>query len=441
MSELTTEKLEGMLTTFRQDVTKAIEERATQQSDKANSEIADLKTKLAEVSGALKTLEDEKKKGFGFPGIESEAKRFSWSKFFVGLHKNHVASKGGDMGAAKSWWDGEASFEATVCDEYAKRRTFTATDGSAGGFLVPPEIYQGDLIDVVYANTAIMKMPLMKLTGLNSDVPIPVDNGNLTAYDLGENEKPTATSSSFALQWLRPKKIGVFCKVSNRLLYQTNDAISAVIRNKIAMDAAVKLSANLTNGTGSDSQCKGINSFYGSMTGTSNIGTNGARFTIDDLASMKQSLAAVNELRDTPTYGAIMRPEVEWGMLRQKVLQYSGQAAKNGSPLLPVILNKGDITNPLKIALESTTQLSGTLTTGTSSTTSRVILGDWSKYVYATFRDPIFRVSDVAGDGSTGSAFLDDQTYIVMFMEYDATCLRAAAFTGRGGAEVTESNW
>ena len=103
MSDLTTEKLEGMLTSFKNDVTKAIEDKATQQNDKANAEIAELKTKLAEVTGALKTLEDERNKGFGLPGIDNEAKRFSWSKFFIGLHKNHVATKGGDMGAAKSW--------------------------------------------------------------------------------------------------------------------------------------------------------------------------------------------------------------------------------------------------------------------------------------------------------------------------------------------------
>jgi HK97 family phage major capsid protein len=445
MAEITTEKLETMLTSFRNDVTKAIDERAKLESDQANKEIVELKSKLTEANTAIKTLEESAKKTFGLPGCEREAKKFSWANYFKGLSLNHQAAKGiiSPSEAAKHW-DGAGALEASLCKEYSARvqKDATATDGSSGGFLVPPEVYQGDVIDTVYANTAVLKMPCMKLTGLRTDVPIPVDNGNLTAYSVGENEKPTKTDPSFKLAWLRPKKIGVFCKISNRLLYQTNEAIATIIRNKMGMDGAVKLSQMLTNGSGSDSEGRGILKFYDSMTGTKNVGANGARFTIDDLASMKQSLAAANELRDTPTYGAIMRPEVEWGMLRQKVQQYSGQGAKNGALLLPsVILDKMSITDPLKLAMESTTQIPATDVVGTSATSSKVVLGDWSKFVYASFRDPVFRVSTEAGDGSTGSALLDDEVYMVMFMEYDCTCLRPAAFTGRGGAETAEASW
>ena len=433
-------ELKGMLETFRDGVVKAIDDKVKVQSDAANTEIATLKGQLSEATKAITTLQDEiaKKKSFGLPGVDGKGEqKFSWAKFYVGLAKNHKASKSLiSFDEAKKFWDGEASFEQRVCKDY------NAGDGTAGGFLVPPQIYQGDIIDTVYANTAIMKLPVLKFTGLSADMPIPVDGGNLTAYDLGETSPPTKTNSTFKLEWLRPKKIGAYARVSNRLLDQTNNAIEMIIRNKMAMDMAVHLANRLTNGTGSDSQGKGIMQFIASMTGVSALTANGRRLTIDDLASMKQSLAVANELRDTNTLGAILHPSALWGMLREKTEMYSAQVSRNGQPKLgSLMLDKSVIENALKAKIEDTTQISATQTSGTSSTCSTAVLGDWSKFVYASFRDPIFKVSDVASDSDGNSAFLNDDLMMVMFMEYDCNCLRPTAFTARTGVQTAEASW
>lgn len=437
---VTQEELKGMLEGFRDGIVKTIETKSKEQSDAANKEITDLRGKLTEAEKGLAALQEEikKNKSFGLPGVESEKKNFHWGKYFVGLAKNFKVQKGlADAGEARKFWDGEASFEQRVCKDY------DATTGANGAFLVPPQIYQGDVIDTVYANTAIMKMPVLKFTGLNSDMPIPVDNGNLTAYSLGETEAPTKSAATFKLEWLRPKKIGVYVRVSNRLLDQTSNAIEMIVKNKMALDASVELSRCLTNGKGADSEGKGILQFYNQMTGTKNIGTNGARFTIDDLASMKQSLAVANELRDTNTNGTIMHPAVFWGMLRERTEMYSAQANKKGAPTLDgkLIISPADISSALSLQIQNTTQIPGTDSVGTSSTCSKVITGDWSKFCYASFRDPIFRVSDVASDASGRSALLNDELFMVMFLEYDCNCLRPSAFSGRGGAETNEALW
>ena len=57
------------------------------------------------------------------------------------------------------------------------------------------------------------------------------------------------------------------------------------------------------------------------------------------------------------------------------------------------------------------------------------------------WRDLIIKVSDVASDGSTGSAFLDDQIYIVLFQEFDTALMRETAMTQAKGAETTKANW
>lgn len=434
------EELKTMLTDFRDGIVATIETKSKEQSDLATKEIAELRGKLTEAEKALATVQEEikKNKSFGLPGLEEElkSKKFHWGKYFIGLAKNHKAQKGLiSSDEAKKFWDGEASFERRVCKDY------NATDGSSGGFIVPPQVYQGDVIDTVYANTAILKLPILKLTGLNSDMPIPVDNGNLTAYHVGETGAPTKTDSSFKLEWLRPKKIGVYTRVSNRLLDQTNDAIEMIVKNKMALDMAVELARALTNGLGADKEGKGILQYYEQMTGTSNLGTNGRRFTIDDLAAMKQSLAVANELRDTNTQGTIMHPAVLWGMLREKTEMYSGQATRNGAPKLSnLLIDQTMIESALKLKLEATTQIPAS-TVGNSATNSKVITGDWSKFVYASFRDPIFKVSDVASDSTGASALLNDDMLMVMFIEYDCNCLRPTAFCGRDGAQTAEANW
>jgi hypothetical protein len=262
---------------------------------------------------------------------------------------------------------------------------------------------------------------------------------------VGENEAPTASTTSLGLEWLRPKKLGVFSKISNRLIAFANPAFDAFIKNKFARDTSVALSDALLNGTGSDSKPKGLTQYKSGMTAVS-MASAGRRFTVDDLAKMKQGLAVVDELRDTPTYGAIMRPEVKWGMLRERVLNYSGQTARSGQPILPkLLLSDSDIEAALRAKLGDTTQLlatensSGVVTAG--STNSTVYFGDFSLAVFASFREPIFRVSDQAGDGSTGSAFLQDQLYMVMFHEVDFNILRQAAFAYMTGAETNEANW
>lgn len=432
-------ELKSMLEDFRVNVEKAIVDKTkdlSDKSDKSAEEIKNLQKKLDEAEKALQAIKEQQEKPFGLPGVEHEKEKFSWSKYFTGLYKNHIAMKGDITSSeAKTFWDKDASFELRVCKDYA------ADDGSSGGFIVPPQIYQGDIIDTVYANTAVMKMPIMKLPNLKSDIPIPVDDGNLSSYHVGEVEAPTKTSASFSLSWLRPKKIGTFVPVSNRLLYQTNNAIEMIVKGKMALDAAVEMSRGLAVGSGSDSEPRGIFSYYDLFTGAKNLSTNGRKLTIDDLASMKMALAVANELRDTNTYGAIMHPAALWGMLRERVEMYSGQAERKGQHKADkLLLDKSIIATALKAAIEDTTQVP-TGTVGSSTTCSKVVFGDWSKFVVGTFRDPVFKISDQASDASGNSAFLKDQTYIVMFLEYDSVLTRATSFTGRDGAETNEDNW
>ena len=292
----------------------------------------------------------------------------------------------------------------------------------------------------------ILQMPgVMRLNGLFGDLPVPRVTSRNTGYHVGENAKPTESNAALALEWLRPKKVGGFTKQSNRLLWQSRGIADTLIKQLLSEAVAIEQHAKLCTGSGSESQPLGVFS-TGNMTTTlagATINLIGTALKTDDLIEMAQALAAVNEQRDTPTYAALTHPNVAYGLLRQMVKTYAAQNRKDAMPLPFGSLGptmKG-IEEYCGYTIKHSTHVPATDASGSSTTCSRFLYGDWSKYWYATWRDPIFRVSDVASDGSTGSAFLDDQLYMVMFLEYDAKIMRSSAFALKTGIETLPSKY
>jgi len=432
MQEVTT-----ALGKFRDDVTgelKKVQDASGQRADEAK---AALEGRLGEIEKGLKAVQDNQKTTIGLPGCEKEAKKFSVAKFFNAMYRTARH----EYGSYETAFAKLAPLEGELSAEYMKRRAYTADDGSAGGFLIPPEVYNGKMIEPAFAQTPILNLPVLKMTGLKGDMPVPVSNGHTTAYHIGENDKPTVSQSSWGLKWLRPKKIGVFTKISNRLLAESNENIEALITNYMSRDASVELSRGLTVGSGGAGEPKGLAGYTGDM--TAGLSCAGRRLRIDDAMALKQKLAVANELRDTNTYAYLMRPEALYGMIRERVIPYSGASRANGFPVASPSLfaNESMLGSGLGAQLKHTTQIPNNESYSTSTTCSKAFFGDWSLFAFATFRDPVFKVSDVAGDGSTGSAFLQDQLYIVTFIEYDCSLLRPAAFTYAYDVETTEANW
>ena len=172
--------------------------------------------------------------------------------------------------------------------------------------------------------------------------------------------------------------------------------------------------------------------------------TGGGRFKIDDANLMIDDIESADEA-STPgaKMGFLMHPRVKNGMKRERVQFYSGQAASAGMPILPMNLLMTDkvLSDQLGQKIACTTLVPFNETVGTSTTCSRVTYGNWDLFWMGMWRDLIIKVSDVASDGSTGSAFLDDQIYIVLFQEFDTALMRETAMTQATGAETTKANW
>ena len=467
------EKVKGVVESALKDAETQFKTLVKEQSDVATEQAEATKKEIDELKTALKSIEEHynDKKSFGMPGLIEELDNrkkkgidFSLANVFLAQYLLAAGGKTPNTpmvhGVEDAWKTankitGSDGFETEICKEYSNQRAsiteksldvlkgakgYESDDGSQGGFLVPPEV-TNEIIDLVIAQMPLLNMPgIMRINNLHGDLFIPSIAERNTAYHVGETIAPTESTGKITGKFLRAKKIGAFTKASNRLLYQTRGAAETIIRRLLSESMAFEWHRGLLDGKGSESEAKGLLRYSDEMTTTylgNTLTANNARFKIDTAQQMQQALDNVNELRDTNSYGYLMHPQAKWGMLRQKIAQYSGQSLKDGAPLdaINILLTK-DKLDGLVGPIRTTTQIP---VDGNNLTSA--VYGDWSLFWAATFRDSIFRVSDQAADGSGGSAFLQDQLYMVMFQEYDCQVMRPAAFAYVGDIATRESAW
>jgi len=368
--------------------------------------------------------------------MKEEVKKFSMTSFCGAMIKEHKK-------ASNPWAD--AGIEKEMCEQYAKIRTNIAGDGTLGGYLIPPEA-AAEIIDLAIAATPILGLA-NTIRGLVGELPIPTLTGRPTAYMVGENGKPTASNNTYGLKTLRPKKAGAFSKQSSRLAYQSRGVSDTMIKKQIANAMSLKMSEMFYKGSGADKEPAGIMIETANMTDagyTSDIlSTNGARFRIDDTQKLMTAIECADEYPDSGNYAFLMHPRVRSGMRRERVIQYSGQAEAQGMPIMGYnpLINNTTLDSLIGAPIKVTTQVTATDTVGSSTTCSKVLFGNWEYFYAGLWRDFTMKISDVAGDGSTGSAFLDDMIYIVAFQEFDCALVRPTAFTFVGGAETSETSW
>jgi HK97 family phage major capsid protein len=435
--ELTIDQIKTELEIYKKQVEDCVQQKLTSQT----VEVKSLQTELEKIN---KSIADIKQGQAGsVPGLKEELakKAFSFGNYISAQYKmaNTHAAGSNDP------WRG-AEYEREIIESYAKTKANTAGDGSAGGYLIPPEV-TSDIIDLAIAQMPIFALGATVLKGLTGELPVPKLTGRTTAYHVGENVKPTVSQNSYGVVYFRPKKVAAYTKQSNRLIYQSKGVSDKVIRQSLSEALALEMQHGLMAGVGSESEPLGVfnhTGFTTSTVGTAGlISTNGGRFRVDHAANMQDDLDDANELAMPGSFGYLMSPRVKGGLKRERVVQYSGQSEANGAPVMALnpLMSDKVLSDILGYQIKTSTLVPKTDTKGTSSTCSRVLFGNWTKFWIGMWRDMQIKVSDQAGDGSTGSAFLDDQLYILVQQEYDCHLVRATAMTQVVGAENDPSLW
>jgi HK97 family phage major capsid protein len=435
------EELKTQLASHKKNVEDAVAANIAAQSTAADAKVTELKAELDKVNTTLAALEKEIKqqKHHGIDGGRAEdyKKNFSWSAYIGALLKMKQG-----LGADVAFKEAgpELEFLKSWSEDRAKTKAANSTDGTDGAYLVGPEA-QGELIDMAIADMPTMEMGpsvFRNLTG--SELPIPKLTARPTGYWVAETGAPTESSATFGEIKLMPKKVAAFTKISRRLVYQTRGAADQIIKTALSQAMALKLDEGLLIGSGSVGQPLGLLNATG-MTASNNVVTSsavGGRFRIDKAAEMAMNIDVANELKNTGSFGFLMRPEVMWGMKRERVLQYSGQSESTALPALPMnlLMTNALLEQQMGYRFRTTTTISKD-----SNGLSTVLFGNFKLFYVAFWRDLELRVSEQASDASGNSAFLQDQFYLVAFQEADCGVGRAGAFTKITDAQSNPASW
>jgi len=395
--------------------------------EKINKAIEDVEKKLKEQKAVI------------IPGLDDELKKkdFSFAKF---VKATAGVPNGANTDFASAAFDkADAGYEREIL---ASHKGYLAGSGSLGGYMIPDEV-SDSVIEAVIAKTPIMnKFEITSHTGLKGDLHLPIETSQAAvAVWLGETGTLTEGTGELGEVVLRPKKIGTFSKVSNRLLSQSGNRAESYVREQIIVSMALGLNLGLLSGSGSSAQPQGIiNAGIGTLT---NQATNGARLRIDKAAAMQMFLDVLDEYGDDGSYGLLIRPEGLGGMKRERVVQYSGQAVGDGQPLTAdfILQSEKQLAEALGFPIATTTQLSKAITKGTSSTCSHGVFGNWKQYNVGFWRGLEMMVSEHASDASGNSAFLRDQIFIRAIQEIDGQVGRKTAFVLTSDIETLESAW
>ncbi|MBI3806766.1 MAG: phage major capsid protein [Nitrospirae bacterium] len=354
---------------------------------KIHSGIESMLVKQRATDDRIDTLESAARirKIAGASGAD-EAETFSLAKAIAIA----VFTKDGTIGQHKSLM---TSKEMKVIQEATQKSMDTSTGGAGGGFVVPIEYLGTSFIEVLRANSVVMRAgaTLMdKLTG--TPVQVPKQLTSASVQWVGQNATITASDPSFGNVQLTPKTMAIRAQYSNLLGILSNPTIEAVMRRDLAKVAALELDRVCLRGSGSSNQPLGLNGVSG--IGTYAIGTNGGNLSIDDLYALIGTIEDANAMGSR--LALITSPKGLRKLKKQRIAQYSGDTG--GSYAVQPLLTDDALSKALGLTCLTTTQLPVTLTKGSSTDCTEVYVGNWEELLIGQWGSVEILATNIGGN-------------------------------------------
>lgn len=313
--------------------------------------------------------------------------------------------------------------------EYMEKRDLAQSTDSAGGYTIPTQVLPGFLEALrsaapVWSQAGITVFDSVK----GSPLTLPRQIGNTTVQWVGENVAPTASDVTFGQITMTPKKAAGLVKVSNRLIRMGSIA-EQVVRQNLTRSLSLEVDRVLLRGSGAAGEPRGIANTAGII--NVEIATDGGPFTFEVAADMQ---VAVDETDAAPrNQGYVGHPRAFHSMKTERIAQFSGQTA-GAYVILP--MSNQQVSDLLGYKFLQTTAIPKNLTKGSGTNLTEVYFGNWADLYLAIWQDITLKASDVTGDAG-GSAFTQDQTWIVAQIECDVAVVRPTSFALVNDATTT----
>jgi HK97 family phage major capsid protein len=303
-----------------------------------------------------------------------------WSK--AGYEKE--MSQEGVRGTGQSW------NKRTFTIDLNTRADSISTVGTAGsvGNLVDTNYRPQDLIDVLWAKTALGQLPVHRETGLKDNQLFPVVTSKSTARMVGETESlGDAESVTTTTKNASPKQMVTKSALSLMAQFQTTPSTESIIYKQIFEAIALKLDQMLLAPT----QVAGeLTSLLAAITGGQVVagGTNGAAPSRTNLLKLQKILSDAN----------ISDAGLRWLTNRGTMLTLGNtlndSANTNSGYIIPLgVTSDSLLGKPVAVS----NNVPATLTKGTGTGLSPIIAGDFSEFFVGQWNNLVVKVDDITG--------------------------------------------
>ena len=330
-------------------------------------------------------------------------------------------------------WD-DAGFEKDVLEQTQtnqKRqveelaRAMGTTNDETGGVLVPSDAIS-DWIGLLRAKLVLRALGARVMTGLTGHrLPIPGMSQGATAAWYGESDELAASDQKFKLRYLDPHRCGSFVPVANNLLRWSPQAVRDIINEDMAAALALKVEDGILFGAGAEDAPLGIIHDTGILTHA--FGANGDRFKIRDVPEFELLMEEAN-LNIDDSAGFLFHPRIKRKLKQEGVEQFTSQGLDSGQPYTIPGISDEAVASLLGYPYQTTTAIPTNLTKGSSTgICTYIFFALWNQLIIGQWGGIRFRASNESGNGTLGSAFLKDQTWLVVEGLFDGLMRRPEA--------------
>lgn len=322
------------------------------------------------------------------------------------------------LGKGAHAFEKEAPMEWAMSEEI---RDMGTTPDTAGGFLVPTQVFDQEIIPLLRPRVIAMELGVQELQATGSPVEIPSEQTAPTVDAVAENAANTAADLSFGSLIATPHTAQSYIKASRRFLSMGAGAEN-FIRNRMAEEIALTMNQWILKGTGAAGEPTGIlnTTGIGSVTSTADWTTSAA---LTELEQLEELLGDANALEGAARLG--------WAIHHRAKRALRTMTTNNAGVALNVAnraFTTGSETEILGHAYRTSTQLAS----GSAGATGELIFGNWEKAMLVQWGNLSVEASNTADD-----AMSKRQTHIVAYMDMDVVVTQPGAFAAITNLDLT----
>jgi len=315
-------------------------------------------------------------------------------------------------------YEREAPMEWAMSEEI---RDMGTTPDTAGGFLVPTQVFDEEIIPLLRPRVVAMELGVTELQAMGSPVEIPTETTSPTVDPVAENTANTAADMAFGSLIATPHTAQSYIKASRRFLSMGTGA-EAFIRRRMAEEIALTMNQWILKGTGAAGQPTGILNTTG-VNDLAGAGTWTGTGAYKDLLELEGLVAEANGLEGAGALGWCLHPRA-MRALRQMQVNNGGTDINVAARVFSAAAEQ----QILGYNFRTSTQLNS----GSGGATGEIIFGNWEKAILAQWGNLSVEASNVADD-----ALSKRQTHIVAYMDMDVIVTQPGAFAIENGIDLS----